>query len=245
MPFLTILPETQIMPRRSRCVLDGVPHHVTQRGVDRCAVFVTDFDRQTYLRLLGENLNQAQVRLLGWCLMTNHVHLIVLPEAADSLAVLLRRVHGRYAQYFNVRSGRSGHLWQNRYFACPLGPGHAARALAYVDRNPVRARLVEAATDYPWSSALAHVHGADSAGLLDWDWQRVSEIGPDWAAYLQQIEPDSELEKCTYAGRPFGDPSFVASAGERFGRHWTRGRPKKKPERTSLAPGTQAALFAE
>ncbi|MBZ5579217.1 MAG: transposase [Acidobacteriia bacterium] len=98
------------MPRRQRCVLDGVPHHVTQRGVDRCPVFQADFDRHTYLRLLRDNLADAPVRLLGWCLMTNHVHLIVLPEEADSLGVLLRRVHGRYAQYFNVRAGRTGHL---------------------------------------------------------------------------------------------------------------------------------------
>jgi putative transposase len=86
-------------------------------------------------------------------LMTNHVHLIAMPEREDSLSVLLRRVHGRYAQYYNARYGRSGHLWQNRYFACSLGPGHLWAALAYVEMNPVRAGLVERPDDYRWSSA--------------------------------------------------------------------------------------------
>ncbi len=108
------------MPRRARCVLPEVACHITQRGVDRCATFCTDDDRQTYLRLLGENLPDAGVRLLGWCLMTNHVHLVAVPRGEESLSVLLRRVHGRYAQYYNARWGRTGHLWQNRFFClCP------------------------------------------------------------------------------------------------------------------------------
>jgi putative transposase len=127
------------MPRRSRCVLSGVPYHITQRGVDKCVTFSSEEDRQTYLRLLRDNLSDAEVRLLGWCMMTNHVHLIAIPGREDSLAVLFRRVHGRYAQYYNARSGRTGHLWQNRFFACSLGAGHLWTALAYVDRDPVRA----------------------------------------------------------------------------------------------------------
>jgi len=111
--------------------------------------------------------------------MTNHVHLIFLPEEVDSVATVLRRVHGRYAQYFNVRTGRTGHLWQNRYFACVLGPGHVEQALRYVDNNPVRARMVETATEYPWSSASAHASGADARGLLDSDWQRAAGIGAE------------------------------------------------------------------
>jgi putative transposase len=73
-----------------------------------------------YLALLRDNQADAEVRLLAYCLMTNHVHLIAVPERQDSLAVLLRRVHGHYAQYYNIRHARTGHLWQNRYFACVL-----------------------------------------------------------------------------------------------------------------------------
>ena len=130
------------MPRRYRCILPGVACHVTQRGVDRRETFSAG-DRETYVTLIRQNLQDAGVRLLAWCLMTNHIHLIAMPEREDSLAVLLRRVHGRYAQYYNARHGRTGHLWQNRHFACSLAAGHLWAALAYVEMNPVRARLVE------------------------------------------------------------------------------------------------------
>ena len=232
------------MPRRARCLVDGVPHHVTQRGVDRCPVFESDFDRHTYLRLLRDQLAETPVRLLGWCLMTNHVHLVLLPEHSDGLGVVLRRVHGRYAQYFNVRSGRTGHLWQNRYFACPLGPAQVRRALVYVDCNPIRAGMVEAATDYPWSSAAAHAGGADPTGILDGDWQRLAGISGNWGDLLRDAGRDRELEACTYSGRPFGDVEFVTRIGEQFGRQWTRGRPKKKAKPLAELPDRQASLFA-
>jgi putative transposase len=141
------------MPRRNRCIVSGLPCHVTQRGVDRRETFSEDADRRTYLGLLQQNLPDADVQLLGWCLMSNHVHLILIPGREDSLAVLLRRVHGRYAQYYNARHGRSGHLWQNRFFACALSRSHLWTALAYVDNNPVRAGLVNLAAEYSWSSA--------------------------------------------------------------------------------------------
>jgi len=108
---------------------------------------------------LRENLSDAAVSILGYSLMSNHVHVMALPVREDSLSILLRRVHGRYAQYYNARSGRSGHLWQNRFFACVLGPSHLWAALRYVERNPVRAGMVERAADYPWSSASAHLYG--------------------------------------------------------------------------------------
>jgi hypothetical protein len=102
--------------------------------------------------------------------MTNHVHLIALPAREDSLSIFFRRVHGRYAQYYNACAGRSGHLWQNRFFACVLAPDHLWTALAYVERNPVRAGMVGRARDYPWSSAAAHITGHDEHDLLDMEW---------------------------------------------------------------------------
>ena len=143
------------MPRRARCVLPGVPYHVTQRGVDRQATFSLDEDRHTYLRLLRENLSEADVRVWGWCLMSNHVHLVLLPGREDSLSLLMRRVHGRYAQYYNTRWGRTGHLWQNRFFSCILGIEHLWAALAYVERNPVRAGMVHSAAEYSGQGRVA------------------------------------------------------------------------------------------
>jgi len=95
-----------------RCVLPGVPYHVTQRGVDRRETFSVEEDRQTYLHLLRDNLTEAGVRVWAWCLMTNHVHLVLVPAREDSLSVLLRRVHGRYAQYYNAHWGRCGQRWR-------------------------------------------------------------------------------------------------------------------------------------
>jgi putative transposase len=163
------------MPRRVRTVEPGLPHHVTQRGVDRQAVFFTAADRAAYLSLVAENRADAGVSLIAYCLMTNHVHWIVTPEREDSLAVLFRRVHGRYAQYLNARRGRTGHLWQNHYFCCPLERGHLWTAARYVELNPVRAGLIEDAAGYRWSSASAHWNGPDhrpAAVELDWTiWQ--------------------------------------------------------------------------
>jgi len=197
--------------------------------VDRRETFSADEDSSTYLRLLQENLGPAEVRLLGWCLMTNHVHLIAVPAREDSLGVLLRRVHGRYAQYYNVRWGRTGHLWQNQFFACALGTDHLWTAMAYVERNPVRAAMVQRAADYRWSSAAPHLVGEDRSGMLDMDWWR-REVPRDWERILDAEDPGaaSALRTCTYAGRPFGNENFVSEMAERFGRHWIRGRPKKE-----------------
>jgi REP-associated tyrosine transposase len=222
------------MPRRNRCVLPELPCHITQRGVDRREVFSTDQDRTTYLRLVQENLGDAGVRILGYCLMTNHVHLIAVPEREESLSILFRRVHGRYAQYYNARAGRSGHLWQNRFFACMLERSHLWAALRYVERNPVRAGIVEHAAEYPWSSAAAHLAYEDRSGILDLDWWR--QEGPkNWKEMLEeaQEQQESELRSCTYSGKPFGEESFVREMAERFARYWNRGRPKKKKKSDS------------
>jgi putative transposase len=238
------------MPRRGRCVLSEVPCHITQRGVNQCETFSTDDDRQTYLRLLRDNLGDAEVRLLAWCVMGNHVHLIAVPGREDSLGVLFRRVHGRYAQYYNARRGRTGHLWQNRFFACSLGAGHLWVALAYVERNPVRAGMVARARDYRWSSAIAHVTGTDEDGLIDMGWWKTNAAVAEWAQFLsgEDAVATAELRASTHAGRPFGDEVFVTEIGTRFGRAWTRGRPRKdgaaKTETPEAKPGkVQFSLF--
>jgi putative transposase len=213
--------QTQIMPRRERCVVEGLPHHVTQRGVDRCPVFQSDLDRTTYLRLLADNLVEARTRVLGWCLMTNHIHLVILPQQRDSLALLLRRVHGRHAQYFNVKSGRTGHLWQNRYFACALGPAHTWRALAYVDSNPVRAGMVARAAEYPWSSAAAHICGDDPSRLLDLDWWQAQAMGPAWQDFLRDAGPN--------LGRKQGQPDLREFFANSIGASRDHRQPSARP----------------
>jgi len=153
------------MPRQARVVAVGVPHHVTQRGNNRQDVFLLDEDRRFYLETLGSWARRYELALLGYCLMTNHVHLVVVPRHSNSLSQALGNTHQLHAQRFNRRYGRSGHAWQNRFFSCPVGPDRAVVALAYADLNPVRAGLVGKAESWPWSSAQSHVSKTDQPSV--------------------------------------------------------------------------------
>ncbi len=221
------------MSRNARCVVPGVAHHVTQRGVARGDVFFEDTDRQTYLHLVVDQLRDADVRVLAWCLMTNHVHWVVVPAQADSLAILFRRVHGRYAQYLNARLRRTGHLWQNRFYSCAVAQEREASALRYVEQNPLRAGMVGSAGEYEWSSARAHLAGPGSEkfALLDWnDWERRGG-GSEWRSMIAEPEDAKraqELRRATYAGAPLGSAEFVGGLEKEFGRQWRKvGRPRQ------------------
>jgi REP element-mobilizing transposase RayT len=145
------------MARLPRVVVVDVAHHVTQRGNARQVVFESDTDRVTYLELLQESSSVHRLSLLGYCLMSNHVHLIAVPRVAAALAQSLKHTHGRYASYWNARGPSSGHVWQGRFYSCPLDDSHLWQALRYVELNPVRAGLIVAPEQWQWSSARAHV----------------------------------------------------------------------------------------
>jgi len=219
----------------ARVVAEGVPHHITQRGNNRQDVFLLAEDRRSYLRTLRERCRDHDVALLGYCLMTNHVHLVAVPARADSLALALGRCHGSYARRFNKRYRRSGHLWQNRFYSCALGGTQVAAALAYVDLNPVRADLVRRAEEWEWSSARGHVVGIDFDGLIDaWQWSELG-FGEDWASVLAAYGGETQaaqLREATYGGRPLGDEKFVAELEAKSGRPLRRQAPgpKAKPQ---------------
>lgn len=157
--------------------------------------------------------------------MPNHLHLAVVPEEPDSLEVLFRRVHGRYAQFLNARTQRSGHFWQSRFFSCPLSERHLRSVLCYIERNPVRAGIATDAGQYRWSSARAHLGGHDPAGLLDMRFWEAFGGAESWSELLASPEELIRLRllrRCTYAGRPFGEESFVQQFEEKFDRRWRR-----------------------
>jgi len=143
----------------ARVVAVDVPHHVTQRGNNRQPGFLDDLDRRSYCKLLAQWSRRCGLRVLGYCFMTNHVHLVVVPERADALARGLGRAHFLYAREFHLHHNTSGHLWQNRFFSTTLDARRLFTALRYVDLNPVRAGIVHQAEAYQWSSAQAHVTG--------------------------------------------------------------------------------------
>ena len=153
------------MPRQRRAVLPGRPHHITQRGNNRRDVFFEDTDRELYLSLLREYAAKYRVEILGYCLMTNHVQLIAVPADATGPAKAIGRVHNDYARWLPIRRRESGHLWQNRFFSCPLEDASTWAALAYVERNAVRAGMVAQCEEWAWGSARQHLSTTD---WCDW-----------------------------------------------------------------------------
>jgi putative transposase len=236
------------MPRVARIVVPGTAHHVTQRGNNRQDVFFTDDDRRFYLKTLREQSQRFGLSVRGWCLMTNHVHLVVVPAEPDSLASAVGRTHWLYTQYVNRLHGRGGHLWQNRFFSCPLDGEHEEAAIRYAERNPARARLVRLPWKYRWSSAAAHCglagRSADESGLLhDLAAWRRRYPGSRWSKILQSPEDQAmltRLRRRTYNGRPLGTDRFIARLESLLNRRLRdpkMGRPRKEKVK-ARKPGT-------
>ncbi len=232
----------------ARVVAVGVPHHVTQRGNNRQRIFDSDQDRLLYLKLLGEYSARHGLFLWGYCLMDNHVHLVVVPRRPDALARTLRQTHADYARYANVKRRSSGHFWQNRYFSCALDRGHCWRALAYVERNPVRAGMVGEAGEWGWSSARAHLGEADAGRWLDLDGWRVEYSPEQWREVLHTtVAEEAEAERireATRTGRPLGEEAFVREMERRLQRRLTVGKPGPSP-RSAMRDQTRLRLAEE
>ena len=228
---MTFLPrefQNPLMARFARVVLTDLPCHVTHRGNRRDDVFFAPEDRDQYRRWLREYADRYGLEIWAYCLMTNHVHLVATPRRQDALAQAIGRAHMRHARRVNRQQGWSGHLWANRFYSTALDEAHLWTAAKYVELNPVRARLVERAEHYPWSSAKAHATGAPdpllSARRPFPDPERVG----DWGAWLASglAEADGNLLRAnTYTGRPTGGEDFVAKLEQFLGRLL---RPRKR-----------------
>lgn len=233
------------MARIARLVLPGVPHHVTQRGNNRKQVFFGHQDCLLYLQLFKEYASRNRLTLMGYCLMPNHVHLIVIPQEPDSLARTLGRTHANFARAANIRAGTTGHFWQARFYSCPLDERHQWFALAYVERNPLRAGLVPDPAGYLWSSAPTRFGGPDASTILDQSLWQTCYDQDTWRAILTALSRDEALEKriqdSTRTGRPLGDEAFLARLESTYPhiRPNKRG-PKPKPAtRTATAQGVK------
>lgn len=201
------------MARLPRVVVAGVAHHITQRGNARQTVLADGADRIAYLELLRHYSEFYSLSVVGYCLMSNHVHLIVVPRTAAALGQALKHAHGRYASYWNARKSSSGHVWQGRFYSCPLDDSHLWAALRYVELNPVRAGMVAAADEWQWSSAPAHFSANASASMLEMGQWRKRWTTAEWVEYLASGESSADigaLRQCTHTGRPLGTPEFVA-----------------------------------
>ena len=225
------------MSRIARVVVPGIPHHITQRGNSRQNVFRCDTDRRVYLDLYREYSARFRLATWGYCLMDNHIHLLAVPERQTSLAKTLGRLQSDYARYFNVRYGKCGHLWEARYFSCPIDDDRVWTALRYIERNPVQAGMIDDAVDWRWSSARAHAIGEDPERFLSMAAWRDIYHPSDWQVELGAAMLDApairELRDATLRGRPFGSTEFV----ERLERELDRalfakpvGRPRKRQD---------------
>ena len=220
------------MARTARLVVPGVPHHVAQRGVRGMAVFLEDDDYRTYLDLLGTWCGKAGTEVWAYCLMPDHVHLILVPGDEDGLRAALGETHRRYTRHVNAREGWRGHLWQDRFHSFAMDPAHVLACACYVELNPVRAKLVAQPEDWPWSSARAHLSGrSDGLTVLE---PLLGQVG-DWRAFLDGGLDDATtvtLRRHGRSGHPLGSEEFYKTLEQRLGRAVAPrrpGRPRARP----------------
>lgn len=220
------------MPRSARLVVPGVPHHVTQRGNRRQPTFFCDGDYALYLHVLREGCANAGTKVWAWCLMPNHVHLILVPGSEDGLRAALGEAHRRYTRRINEREGWRGHLWQGRFASFAMDEKWLIACARYVELNPVRARLAARAEDWRWSSARAHLGLArdgitETAPLLErvHDWRALLGGGLDEAAR-------EAIRTGERSGVPLGSEAFLARLAQTAGRD-LRPRPRGRPRRAA------------
>jgi len=198
--------------RLARVVAVDVAHHVTQRGNARQFILTSDAERLIYLDLRRQAVQVYSLSVIGYCLMSNHVHLVVIPRKTEAMAKALKQAHGRYAAYWNGAHASSGHVWQGRFYSCPLDSGHLWEALRYAELNPVRAGLVAQAERWKWSSAAAHCDAGEPDELLEMKPWREQWSAASWRRFLSAGETESALaaiRQCTHTGRPLGTSEFV------------------------------------
>lgn len=218
------------MARLARVIVPTLPHHVTARGNRREPIFFEDGDQEIYRDVLAEQTRKCGVAVWAYCLMPNHVHLIVVPEAAASLGRAIGETHRRYTHFINARGRWTGHLFQSRFASVVMDESHLIAAARYVSLNPVRARLVARAKDWRWSSVRAHLSGRDDELVTV---KPLRDRVGDFAALLQG-DPDGDarfaaLRNSEGTGRPLGNADFIAGLERLLGRKIVRRAPGRKP----------------
>jgi putative transposase len=216
-----------------RLVVPHYPHHVTQRGARCQTTFFSDADYRTYLELLADAKDAAEVDFWAYCLMPNHVHHVIVPGREDSLAVLFSEAHRRYTRHINFRQGWRGHLWQERFHSFVMDERYLMATVHYVELNPVRAGLCREAQDWPWSSTRAHLAGRND---------RLVTVQPmlsrvnDWSDYLAQPEDQKitgAIRQHTRTGRPDGSDCFLYRLEAISGRSLRRKRAEPNEKEVS------------
>lgn len=216
------------MARIARIVVPGYPHHITQRGNRRQTTFFSAADYRAYMDLLADHKVEFGLDIWAYCLMPNHVHLVVVPSEQQSLSTCLARTHRKYALQINERYGWRGHLWQERFYSFVMDEPHLFAAVRYTELNPVRAGLCTRPEGWRWSSARAHLNAEDDklvkvTPMLE----RISR----WDDYLASGDSDGrwvDIRRHTKTGRPAGGVEFLRRVETTTGRVLRRGKPGPK-----------------
>jgi putative transposase len=218
------------MARVARVVVPRLPHHVTQRGNRRQQTFFTDEDFAEYRKLMASSCEGCGTQVWAYCLMPNHVHLIMVPDEEDGLRCAVAEAHRRYTRMINFRQGWRGHLWQERFHSFVMDEQHLLAAVRYVERNPLRAGLCRSVEDWRWSSARAHLSEQDD-GLVRV--RPLLKMIPDWRYFLAQPDANTLSEQIhlhARTGRPLGSEDFVKNLELRLRRTLGPRKPGPKPK---------------
>lgn len=222
------------MPRANRYAPGGMVFHVLNRGVGRRALFTKDDDFLAFEQVVEESLRTRRMRLCAYCLMSNHWHFVVWPERDGDLRAFMQHMTNTHVKRWKEHRCEIGygHLYQGRYRCFPVETeDYFYRVVRYVERNALRANLVERAEEWRWSS-LRRAERDDPAFpiLSDWPLPRPA----NWLQMVNEPQTEAELEAlrcCVNRSRPFGDPAWVGAAAKQMGLEWTlrpRGRPTKR-----------------
>jgi putative transposase len=221
------------MPRIARIIAPGYPHHITQRGNNRATVFFDDEDRQTYLHLLFQYSQKFFLQIWAYCLMDNHVHLLVVPEKEESLARGVGLTNQVYTQYINRKRDQSGRIWQNRFYSCIVeNDAYLWSVARYIEKNPLKVGMADKAENYRWSSAKAHLAGTANPLLQTPSWLEPQQR-ESYCKFMQENDEKvyNDIRKATSTGRPFGSETFIEKMEFQLNqslRPRKPGRPKNK-----------------
>jgi len=221
------------MARMPRLVVPGYPHHVTQRGNRRQRTFFSEDDYRHYIALVFESAGKAETEIWAYCLMPNHVHLVMVPSTEDGLRATLGEAHRQYTRHINLRQDWRGHLWQERFYSFPMDEDYLLATVRYVEHNPVAAKLCRHPGEWPWSSARAHLQGIDDnlvtvKPMLD----RI----PDWITFLSSINQNDTTDSIRLhnrTGRPLGSAGFTRALEQQTGKTLAPKHPGPKPSATN------------
>lgn len=239
------------MPRHARIVIPDIPVHAIQRGNNRNACFMDDEDRAFYLHHLGRLAPEAGCALHAYCLMSNHVHLLVTPERPGSCAELFKRLGLLYTQYFNKRYGRTGTLWEGRFRSSLIQTEvYLLACYRYIELNPVRAGMVADPASYRWSSYRVNAGQVQDPRITPH--AEYLRLGLDTAErhsryralFGTELEPElvRDIRATTNAGYVLGSEAFQRTIGRKLGRRVTPGT-AGRPVLAEAPSGAQSDLF--